>query len=166
MKKKTLIEIGFLIAVCVVVAMFLLNDDKKEVIAAGSKAPDFELVDVSGKMHNLSEYKGKPVVLNFFATWCEPCKEEAPELEKFGSYKGATLLIIARGESDKRMELYLKENLSKLTYLLDPQEIISDKYNVVGQPETFILDKDGIVQEKLVGPTTNTDLIRLIEKIN
>ncbi|WP_176167406.1 TlpA family protein disulfide reductase [Mesobacillus jeotgali] len=132
---------------------------------AGDQAIDFELQDIDGNTYKLSDFKGQPVVLNFFATWCAPCIEEAPELEAFGKeYKDAKLLILAKGESKRRMEKYIGESGSKLTYLLDTKEEISKEYNVIGQPETIIVDGNGIIVERFSGPTTKDDLIAIIQE--
>ncbi|PLR98207.1 TlpA family protein disulfide reductase [Bacillus sp. T33-2] len=131
----------------------------------GDKAIEFELKDIYGKKYKLSDFNGRTVVLNFFATWCQPCIDEAPELEAFGKdYKNAKLLIIAKGESTMRMKKYISESNSKLTYLLDTKEDTSKAYNVVGQPETVIIDKNGLIVHRFSGPTTKDNLIDLIEK--
>jgi cytochrome c biogenesis protein CcmG, thiol:disulfide interchange protein DsbE len=131
----------------------------------GDQAIDFELKDTNGKSYKLSDFKGQPVVLNFFATWCAPCLDEAPELEAFGKeYKDAKLLIVAKGESKKRIGKYIGESGSQLTYLLDTKEEISKDYNVIGQPETIIIDENGVIVERFSGPTTKDDLIKMIEE--
>lgn len=133
----------------------------------GDKAPDFTLKDTTGKEVSLSDFKGQIVVLNYFATWCDPCIEEAPELEAFGTeYQGAKLLILAKGETSKRVNKYIDETGSKLIYLLDTKEESAKTYNVVGQPETIIIDEKGIIRERFSGPTTKKKLIEMIEKLH
>lgn len=160
-----LVSAAVILAVIGFVGILFLGLDEKAATNPGDRAIDFELKDIHGKTYRLSDFKGRPVVLNFFATWCPPCIEEAPELEAFGrEYEGAQLLIIARGESQKRMEKYIRENHSQLIYLLDTKETVSEQYSVVGQPETLIINEDGIIVERFSGPTTKDDLISLIEK--
>ncbi|WP_203554799.1 TlpA disulfide reductase family protein [Bacillus sp. B15-48] len=131
----------------------------------GDAAIEFELTDIHDDTYQLSDFKGQTVVLNFFATWCQPCIDEAPELEAFGlEYEDAQLIIIAKGESKKRIEKYISDTGSQLLYLLDTQEKISKEYSVIGQPETIIINKDGIIVERFSGPTTKARLIQLIEE--
>lgn len=162
---------GKLISAVIIIAVigllgFLVNGlHEKPAVATGDQVIDFKLQDVNGKTYQLSDFKGQPVVLNFFATWCQPCIDEAPELEAFGrENQDAKLIIIARGEPEKRIEKYIDETDSKLLYLLDTKETVSNSYGVVGQPETLIINKDGIIVERISGPTTRKNLTRLIEE--
>jgi cytochrome c biogenesis protein CcmG, thiol:disulfide interchange protein DsbE len=162
---KKIVPIFVMIAVLAVLGFLFSGLGGKASAQPGDQAIDFELKDVNGKTYKLSDFKGQPVVLNFFATWCAPCIDEAPELEAFGKeYQDAKLLILAKGESKKRMEKYIGESGSELTYLLDTKEEISKNYSVIGQPETVIIDKDGVIVERFSGPTTKDNLIELIKK--
>lgn len=162
---KKVVPIFVMIAVLAVLGFLVSGLGGKASAQPGDAAIDFELQDVNGKTYKLSDFKGQPVVLNFFATWCAPCIDEAPELEAFGKdYPDAKLLILAKGESKKRMEKYIGESGSKLTYLLDTKEEISKDYSVIGQPETVIIDKDGVIVERFSGPTTKADLIKMIKE--
>ncbi len=160
------------IMVVVIAAFFvglLLNGLKSKATSTnpGDAAIDFTLKDVMGQEYSLSDYKGKVVVLNYFATWCEPCLEEAPELEAFGlDFKQAQILILAKGENKNRIKKYIDETGSKLTYLLDTKEETAKDYQVVGQPETIIIDENGKIRERFSGPTTKKKLIELIEKLH
>lgn len=163
--RRKIISIAVILAVAVIVGFLTKGLEGNASTNPGDQAIDFELKDIKGKTFKLSDFKGQTVVLNFFATWCEPCLDEAPELETFGSeYKDAQLIIIARGESQKRMEKYINETDSKLLYLLDTKEEVSNDYSVIGQPETLIINQDGKIVERFTGPTTNDNLINLIEK--
>lgn len=162
---KKLIPIFVIVAVMGVIGMLMMGLDEKATSAEGDQAIDFELQDIHGKNYKLSDYKGQTVVINFFATWCQPCIDEAPELEAFGKeYKDAQLLIVAKGESSKRMEKYIADNNSELLYLLDTKETVSKEYSVIGQPDTLIINKEGIIVERFVGPTTKDKLIALINE--
>lgn len=162
---KKIVPIFVIIAVLGVLGFLVNGLGGKASAQPGNQAIDFELKDIHGKTYKLSDFKGQPVVLNFFATWCAPCIDEAPELEAFGKeYKDAKLLILAKGESKKRMEKYIDESDSKLTYLLDTKENVSKDYSVIGQPETVIIDRNGVIVERFSGPTTKDNLIELIQQ--
>jgi cytochrome c biogenesis protein CcmG, thiol:disulfide interchange protein DsbE len=162
---KKIVPIFVIIAVIGVLGFLVSGLGGKASAQPGDQAIDFQLKDINGKTYKLSDFKGQPVVLNFFATWCAPCIDEAPELEAFGKeYKDAKLLILAKGESKKRMEKYIGESGSQLTYLLDTKEEISKDYTVIGQPETIIIDGNGVIIERFSGPTTKDDLIKMIQE--
>lgn len=162
---KKIVAIIVIAAVLGVLGFLVSGLGGKASAQPGDQAIDFELKDTNGKSYKLSDFKGQPVVLNFFATWCAPCLDEAPELEAFGKeYKDAKLLILAKGESKKRMGKYIGESGSQLTYLLDTKEEISKDYSVIGQPETIIIDENGVIVKRFSGPTTKDDLIKMIEE--
>ncbi len=162
---KKLVPIFVIIAALGVIGFLMNGLGEKASANPGDQAIEFELKDINGQVYKLSDFKGKPVVLNFFATWCQPCIDEAPELEAFGKeYQDAQLIIIAKGESKMRMEKYIKESDSKLLYVLDTKEETSKEYNVIGQPDTLILNQDGVIVERFTGPTTKQRLIEIIEE--
>lgn len=162
---KKLVPIFVIIAALGVIGFLMNGLGEKASANPGDQAIEFELKDINGQVYKLSDFKGKPVVLNFFATWCQPCIDEAPELEAFGKeYQDAQLIIIAKGESKMRMEKYIKESDSKLLYVLDTKEETSKEYNVIGQPDTLILNQEGVIVERFTGPTTKQRLIEIIEE--
>ncbi|MBP2241490.1 peroxiredoxin [Cytobacillus eiseniae] len=165
--KKRLIPLVILIMAAGVIGVLITGMSGKASANPGDEAIDFQLKDIDSKDYKLSSYKGKVVVLNFFATWCQPCIDEAPELEAFGEeYEGAELLLIAKGETKSRIEKYIQESNSKLPYLLDTKEEVSKDYNVIGQPETVIINEDGMIIERFSGPTTKDRLIEIIESFH
>lgn len=166
--KKKIMQLTVVLVAAIFIGLLLNGLNGKATNAEiGDKAPDFTLKDTTGKEVSLSDFKGQIVVLNYFATWCDPCIEEAPELEAFGTeYQGAKLLILAKGETSKRVNKYIDETGSKLIYLLDTKEESAKTYNVVGQPETIIIDEKGIIRERFSGPTTKKKLIEMIEKLH
>ncbi|WP_147532676.1 TlpA family protein disulfide reductase [Bacillus marasmi] len=165
--KKKLMQLMVVLIAAIFIGLLLKGlNGKASTAEVGNIAPDFTLKDTSGNEVKLSDFKGEMVVLNYFTTWCDPCIEEAPELEAFGTeYHDAKLLILAKGETSKRVNKYINENGSKLTYLLDTKEEAAKSYNVVGQPETIIIDEKGIIRERFSGPTTKKKLIEMIEKL-
>lgn len=165
--KKKILQLLVVLFAAVFIGLLLNGLNGKATSAEkGEQAPDFTLKDQDGHVYQLSDFKGQIVVLNYFTTWCEPCLDEAPELEAFGSdYKEAKLLILAKGETSSRVKKYINETGSKLTYLLDTKEETAKSYNVVGQPETLIIDEKGMIVERFSGPTTKKKLIKMIEKL-
>lgn len=132
----------------------------------GDKAYNFELPNLDGSTSKLSDYKGEIVVLNYFATWCAPCVDEAPELEAFGKDYGDkyNLIMINRGETKDRVKEFLKKYNTPATYLFDYNAKVSKMYNVTAQPETFVIDKQGVIREHYNGPITEMQLYNWIKK--
>jgi thiol-disulfide isomerase/thioredoxin len=122
--------------------------DKKE-------APAFTLNCLGGKPMNLSDFKGKPVLITFWATWCESCREELPILEKFSIGKKdqlAFLLIAIDGERKRAVQKIVDRNKITLPVLLLLKEKCMDQYGVRGWvPQTFLIDREGMLLGKTVG---------------
>jgi peroxiredoxin len=119
------------------------------------EAPAFTLNCLVGKPINLSDYKGKPVLVTFWATWCESCREELPILEKFSIGKKdqlAFLLIAIDGERKKAVQKIVDQNKITLPVLLLLKEKAMDQYGVRGWvPQTFLIDREGTLVGKTVG---------------
>ena len=121
-------------------------------------APDFQLPNLEGQTISLSDLKGKPVLLNFWATWCGPCVSEMPYLQEIydeWSGKGLMLLTINRGESSSTVKGFMQKRNLSLPVLLDTELVVAQRYNIMGIPTTFFIDKDGIIQEKVIGAFPN-----------
>ncbi|WP_138204630.1 TlpA disulfide reductase family protein [Haloimpatiens lingqiaonensis] len=117
------------------------------------KSTDFTLKDLQGKTVKLSDFKGKKVFLNFWATWCGPCKREIPDMIKFQEeIKDDNIVILAVniGDSKSKVEDFVKKNNINFTVLLDEKQQVAIKYNVSGIPTTYLIDENG----KLVKWTT------------
>lgn len=118
-------------------------------------AKDFTLKDLTGKGVTLSEKKGKIIVLNFWATWCPPCREEMPSMEKLhNKFKGKDFEIIAVAmdpKGEKTVRPFIEEQGFTFTVLLDEKGNVSDMYRAYAVPMTFILGRDGMVIDKIVG---------------
>lgn len=110
------------------------------------KSADFTLGDLNGKEISLSSLKGKNVMLNFFATWCPPCKAEMPDMEKlYQETKNSDLIIIAvnLGEDQATVKDFMKKNGYNFEVVLDLKGTVADKYGVSAIPTTYFLDKEG-----------------------
>jgi cytochrome c biogenesis protein CcmG, thiol:disulfide interchange protein DsbE len=132
----------------------------------GDKAYNFELPNLDGSTTKLSDFTGKMVVINVFATWCQPCKEEAPELQAFEKDYGDkyNLVMLNKGETKDNVKQFLKKFPSNATYLFDYNAKITKMYNTTGQPETFVIDKKGIIREHYNGPITEMQLYEMVKK--
>ena len=117
-------------------------------IAAGEKAAPFKLTDLQGDSVSMAGLHGKVVFLNIWATWCAPCREEMPSMEKLyeqlRSNKGFVMLAVSQ-DSGSRDEVadYVRKHGYKFDVLLDPQNSVAEAYKVSGVPETFIIDREG-----------------------
>jgi thiol-disulfide isomerase/thioredoxin len=124
----------------------------------GNKAPDFEATTMSGEKISLSALKGKPVILNFWATWCPPCKEEIPELNSFyQKYKDRVIMLgIEIGEPKEEVEQFLKNQSILYPIVLDSEQksSISELYRISLVPTTFIVDENGKILNVILGSTT------------
>ena len=125
-------------------------------LAIGSVAPDFELKDPDGKLVHLSDFRGKFVFLNFWATWCEPCVDEMPammtlnETLKDRDFQMLAVSVDTRWEAIE--EFYAQYELD-LPTLLDPAQAVSrGRYKATGFPETFLIDQNGHVRDIVIGP--------------
>lgn len=119
-----------------------------------SLAPDFTLEDINGKRVSLKDLKGKVVVLNFWATWCKPCKEEMPSFSKLDlmlGKKGLSVVAINDYENKKKAISFSKKHNYEFIVLIDESGKVSESYKASFLPTTFIIDRNGMVIGKAVG---------------
>lgn len=124
-------------------------------VAAGDMAPDFTLEDTEGNKVTLSSLRGKVVMVNFWATWCPPCKEEMPSMEKLNQIMdGEDFVMLAINADDNGRAVvpdFLEKNPHDFTVLYDDKGTIQQQYGVYKLPESFIVRKDGTIVEKVAG---------------
>ncbi|MFN2367012.1 MAG: peroxiredoxin family protein [Desulfurivibrionaceae bacterium] len=121
----------------------------------GQPAPDFELLDIEGNLWKLSELKGQVVFVNFWATWCPPCREEMPAMQEL--YEAMPddrfkMLAILNNDDPNLAAIFAEKNGFEFPILVDPASEIGNAYGITGVPETYIVDKEGILRQKYLGP--------------
>ena len=152
----------FLIIIGVGIIVLLQTKDSsfnlsgKPRLVKGMSAPNFTLPGLDGKTVSLADYKGKVVLLNIWATWCPPCVDEMPSMEKLHQeLKGEAFEILAISidvSGAKAVLPFMKKHKLSFPALTDTKGAIKNLYQTTGVPESFIIDKDGIIVEKVIGP--------------
>lgn len=131
------------------------------IIGQGDRAPEFTLTTLDGKRASLSDFRNKVVMVHFWATWCPPCVEEMPTIEKlYRDFPDKDLEILAVSVDEggpEAVRSFLKTNKLALPVLLDPGAAVSKSYGTYKFPETYILDRSGIVRYKVIGPADWSD---------
>ena len=125
--------------------------------AVGSPALSFDLKSLDGKSVGLATFRGKPLVMNFFATWCDPCREEMPlinELAARGAKDGYSVLGIAVEDSRASVTEYAKESKLVFPIALDFNSAVKRAYRIFGPPATFFIDGQGVIRDVVLGPIT------------
>jgi len=135
----------------------------------GTTAAGFELTDLHGSNHHLSQYRGKVVLLNFWATWCKPCTKEMPAMQNAYDRlkdKGFIVLAVNELEDVNQVRAHIEEHAHTFPVLLDPNNDVANLYGVYGLPVTVFIDQQGIVREYLKGGLLTEERInRIFERL-
>jgi len=119
-------------------------------------APDFTVSDLQGRTVRLSALRGKVVLVNLWTTWCPPCVDEMPSMERLHAKLAGedfALLAVSQDEEGRRVvEPFLQRMKLSLPVFLDPDHQVGDRYGVTGYPETFVIDRNGYIVERVIGP--------------
>jgi len=129
---------------------------------AGRPAPDFTLQTVDGQRFTLSELRGQVVILNFWATWCPPCRAEMPALQEvYQAHRDDELIVLAvdQDEEPSLVESFRQELNLTFPLLLDPNYLVSDQYRVGLLPTTFFIDRRGVIRDVVLGGPMDRALI-------
>jgi len=149
------------VTVLVIILSLKLNNSSFEfsnqvAIENNLPAPDFSFPGLDGKMVSLSDYKGKVVLINVWATWCPPCVDEMPSMEKlYQNFKGENFEILAVSIDEaglKAVAPFMKKTNLTFPALIDSEGTIKTVYGITAIPESFIIDKQGFLIKKIVGP--------------
>jgi len=159
---KAIIFSAFIIIIVAIVILlqgkdsFFNRSDLPPRIKQGSPAPKFTLPGLDGKPVSLADFKGKVVFLNIWATWCPPCRDEMPSMEKlYQGLRGKDFEILAvsiDATGAKAVNPFVKEFKLSFPVLLDPEESLKNLYGMTGVPESFIINKQGIIEKVVIGP--------------
>jgi peroxiredoxin len=135
----------------------------------GSNAPDFTVQD-SDRTITLSQYRGQVVVLNFWATWCPPCVEEMPslvEMQRRLKAKGVTVIAVSMDVDQGAYRQFLKDHKIDLLTIRDPGQKSNNLYGTFKFPETYIIDRNGVMRRKFIGAVewTSPEITTFLEKL-
>ncbi|MBM4122963.1 MAG: TlpA family protein disulfide reductase [Nitrospira sp.] len=143
-----------------------MQSAKYEPLTVGKVAPDFELPGLDEQSVRLSDFRGKVVFLNFWATWCKPCREEMPSMEVlYKNFERDGLVVLAvsidRVTTKKDIPPFVKSMSLTFPVLVDSWGQTDKRYKLMGVPETYIIDQQGVLREKVIGPKDWTVLDNL-----
>lgn len=159
-------------AVIVIFAMVLLTQGA-QALEIGDKIPNFTLLNMREEKVSLEDFKGQIVILNFWATWCPPCRQEMPEfnemdaeLKKSGK---AVLLTVnltdGRRETKAKVAKFMESNKYDFRVLLDSEGKAANIFNIRGVPTTIIIDRNGALYEQIVGATTKDRVMGIVKRV-
>lgn len=133
-------------------------------IDAGMIAPSFTLKNLAGEEVNLKDFSGKKVMLNFWATWCPPCKEEMPAMEEFYKENSNEIEILAVNlDPQNDVEGFVREKELTFPILLDQAGSTQQTYSIISIPTTFIIDENGLILKKHIGSMTYEQMQELMK---
>jgi len=134
----------------------------------GYQAPDFELETLSGEVIRLSDFKGEKVMINFWASWCGPCRSEMPDMEKFYHDKDVKILAVNVTDTERSLSHvtdFIDEISATFPVLLDENRDVSNLYKIQPLPTTFMVDSSGIINFKTYGAMNYDSMVREFEKM-
>jgi|ATLU01.1.fsa_nt_gi peroxiredoxin len=134
-------------------------------------AKDFSLLDIAGKAHGLSDYRGRVLIVNFWATWCPPCREEMPSMQRAWEQlrdDNVVILGINVGEDKEAILRFTAEYPVTFPLLMDQDSRVSNEWSVLGLPSTFAIDPSGKIVYRALGSREwdNPDLLNAIRTLN
>lgn len=157
-KKRRFVIRTFVLFVLVVAVVYALisnfNKEKVDRAVIGKIAPDFELVDLEGNKHRLSDYRGQGVFLNFWGTFCGPCEKEMPWMEnQYQVYKdqGVQTIAVNVGESKLSVKNYAERLGLTFPIVIDRDDQAQDAYGIGSLPITFLIDSEGKIIKSHLG---------------
>lgn len=146
------------------------EQDVKIGIQKGQRAPNFELTDLEGNAVQLSDYRGQKVLINFWATWCPPCRAEMPHMQRFYEDFNNEVVILAVNMTsiDKGMDAilpFIEEFKLTFPIALDQEGDVMNTYQITAYPTTYAVDRQGIVRTKFIGPMDYETMNNAVDKM-
>ena len=156
---KTTILKPFYLVICsflfISISCFAKPSQSLTSVILKPQAPDFELLDMDDEPHKLSDYKGKPVIINFWASWCSECRTELPSMNRAQTKlknDGVALIAVNVGESEETIFTFANKYPIQFRVLRDESAKESKKWSIIAIPTTFVLDAKGRIIYQAVGP--------------
>jgi peroxiredoxin len=171
MRKRNLLCISLILSLALVACKKKEGEEGWRAPKKGDAAVNVTLQDLDGKTVSLSQFKGKVVMLNFWATWCPPCREEMPSMDalyqKFKGNADFVMLLVSIDEDAETVRDFMKRNNYTMPVYHDPNKEAGAAYGITGVPETFLIDKKGVIAEKVIGPLDwmKPEVIQFIEDL-
>ena len=130
-------------------------------------APQFTLTDLDGNTVSLSDYAGTPLLVNFWATWCPPCRSELPLIQEYQDKFGDDFVVLALsgGETAQDVQSFINANGYTFMVLLDSEYAVAEQYGVRGYPTSFFIDANGAIQKTHIGELTEPMIVAYLAEI-
>ena len=143
--------------------------DIAEGLEKGEMAPDFELELMNGESVKLSEFRGEKVMLNFWATWCPPCRAEMPDMQKLHENKDVTILavdLLGQESGMEAVEEFLEDYGITFNVLLDDDLVVAEAYGIQPIPTTYMIDTNGVIQNMAFGALNYELMVQELDKLD
>lgn len=161
-KKKNL-GVLFSFATLIMAFLFYSCDSKSGHLAIGRQAPNFSYLGLDGETRELKELRGKVVFLRFWADWCPYCETEMQMIDKIymeSKEKGFIVLAVNVKQSEAKVRAYVEKYNLSFPMALDPEGKIADKFRVRGLPMNFLINREGILKELIIGAISDVEMLR------
>jgi len=170
-KNRFFMRTAILLVLAGAIGFTLYNNatkENREVLQVGDPAPDFKLTDLNGEEHQLSDYKGQGVFVNFWGTWCKPCEKEFPLMERqYQVYKdqGVQILAVNIAQSDFEVKQYAEQRDLTFPIVIDKNKSVMEAYNIIPLPTTLLVNAEGNIEKIITGEMSEEDIQSYMEQI-